>query len=88
MPLVAVKVVRNTHGITDYTKEIPGERGNHNRPMVFDFTDGFIGITAFEEPAPKVGRRQNFKGQRVLMSPDQFEALIEFVQQKHPRRSR
>jgi hypothetical protein len=72
----------NTHGITDYSDVIKGERRNHDHAVRFDVTDGFVGITQYSDTP--VGR----VGDRVLLSPVQWRALVEFVGRRHPRRVR
>lgn len=69
----------NTHGITDYSDRIPGQSRNHDWPVRFDVTDGCLGISQYEGDDLK---------DRVLLSPEQVRALIEFYRRRHPRRVR
>lgn len=65
--------------VTDYSKRIAGDAGNHRRGAQFDVTDGYVGITAFE------GRTVDA---RVLLSPKQMQALVAFIAEaKAHRRS-
>jgi hypothetical protein len=73
-------VSTTTHGVTNYSERVKGERGNHDREVQFDVTDGFVGITAKDGPTGEVDR--------VLLSPVQWKALVEFVGRRHPRRIR
>ena len=64
--------------ITTYSDKIPGEHGNYGWSVRFDNTGpadyihepGYIGIIQYDEHG-------NLK-ERVLLSPDQMEALIKF----------
>jgi hypothetical protein len=58
-------------GRTVYTERIKGDEGNHGRDAQFDLTDGYLGITDFED--------------RVLLSPAQVKALVNFVVGKKAR---
>lgn len=75
----------STHGTTDYSDVAAGDARNHRRPVRFDYTDGYVGITEYEVYEP-VGNR--VVGERVLLSPKQWDALVEFVQRRHPRSPR
>lgn len=56
---------------TLYSGEIPGDRGNYNWAVLFDSTNGYIGIS----------QRADDRPERVLLSPRQFKALIEWVKE-------
>jgi len=58
-------------GITRYSDKVPGSRGNYGLAVRFDKTDGYVGITQF-------GRNVNTVD-RILLSPKQFAALVEFA---------
>lgn len=60
-------------GITTYSKDIPGARGNYEWPVRFDVTDGFVGVTQFDGNKVK---------DRVLLSPEQVKKLIAFIKSK------
>lgn len=60
-------------GRTRYTEVIPGQRGNDDRSVRFDLTDGYLGVTAFQ----RVGSMS--VSARVLLSPYQLAALLKFV---------
>lgn len=70
-------------GITDYSDRIEGTPQNHHWSVQFDVTDGYVGITQFESGQTAVR-------DRVLLSPDQFAALVAFVNdaQRHRKSSR
>lgn len=57
---------------TCYSPAIPGNEGNHEWPVEFDWTDGYIGIVQ-----PQDGRLD-----RVLLSPAQVKALVAFVKNR------
>jgi len=61
-------------GVTTYSKEIPGETRNYNKPVRFDLTDGFLGIS--QEDGANVR-------DRVLLSPAQVRELLSFVAERH-----
>ena len=58
--------------ITTYSVKVPGDARNHQLPVVFDDTDGYIGITQ--------------DGGRVLLSPEQVKALLRFLKAPKSRR--
>lgn len=60
-------------GITRYSQRIDGTARNYNWRVGFDLTDGYLGITQMEGEMVK---------DRVLLSPKQVKALIEFSQPK------
>jgi len=55
-------------GISYYSHDIKGERGNYEWSARFDFTDGYVGIN-----------QDGNETQRVLLSPKQVKALIAFI---------
>jgi hypothetical protein len=55
---------------TTYSKKIPGERGNFQLRVRFDQTDGFIGITQFDDDGVS---------DRVLLSRKQVDELLKFI---------
>lgn len=55
---------------THYSAQIEGDRGNWRRPVQFDRTDGYIGITQFNEDGGV---------DRVLLSPAQVRQLKTFL---------
>jgi hypothetical protein len=57
-------------GLTIYSKEFQGERGNYKWPVRFDLIDGFVGITQFDGKEVK---------DRVLLSPKQMRELLTFI---------
>ena len=57
-------------GITEYSLTIEGTRDNWNVPVQFDWTDGFLGITA--------GAGKD----RVLLSPLQIKELRGFIERQ------
>lgn len=56
-------------GETKYSDKIPGDRGNYKWSVQLDLTDGYLGITQFDGDEVK---------ERVLLSPKQVEALLDF----------
>jgi len=60
-------------GITDYSDRVPGETRNHDHACSFDVTDGFVGITQYDTADP------TRVTDRVLLSPAQFRALLDFL---------
>lgn len=65
-------------GRTYYSERINGARGNHNLQVRFDISDGHLGITQFEGETVT---------DRVLLSPAQVQALLDFVGKKKPARA-
>jgi hypothetical protein len=59
-------------GTTNYSSRISGNRTNHGRAARFDITDGYVGIQEYEKDGKTVANR-------VLLTPDQWEILVEFV---------
>ena len=57
-------------GITTVSKIIPGEEGNYFWDVRFDEADGFIGIDQTDTEA------------RVLLSSNQVDELIKFVESR------
>jgi len=66
------RAVRCRNWITHYSDYIEGADGNYGWLVRFDKTRGFIGITQSRE-------KSWADVERVLLSPAQFKALIEFV---------
>lgn len=60
-------------GITYYSDKVAGAKANYDRAIRYDYTDGFVGITAFE--GAKVV-------DRVLLSPIQVGRLLEFLKEQ------
>ena len=65
-------------GDTHYSERVRGARGNYDWAARFDLTDGYLGITQFEGDAVK---------DRVLLSPAQVQALLDFVGKKKTARA-
>lgn len=65
-------------GDTLYSERFKGARGNYDWEARFDMTDGYVGITQFEGAAVK---------DRVLLSPAQTQALLDFVGKKKTARA-
>lgn len=63
---------------TEYSAVIPGQDGNYEWAVRCDETGGYLGITQFDE-LDKVK-------ERVLLSPNQVEALIRFYRKLRPNR--
>lgn len=63
--------MKRKKGDTVYSETIKGMRGNYDWPARFDFTDGFLGVTQFDETG-------TYKA-RVLLSPEQVKLLVGFV---------
>lgn len=61
-------------GQTQYSAPHKGNRGNHRLAVRFDKTDGYVGISQFED-APLSGRTMD----RVLLTPQQVRALVAFL---------
>ena len=57
-------------GRTEYSEKIKGDRANYGWPARFDITDGYVGITQFEDDKVK---------DRVLLSPKQIQELLDFI---------
>lgn len=62
-------------GLRYYSDKIEGARGNYNLPAEYDLTDGYLGINQKGDAATD----------RVLLSPKQVKALIEFIERKGQR---
>lgn len=58
-------------GLTKYSDEILGSKGNYKQAVTFDKTDGFIGISQRDDNGVLMDR--------VLLSPEQVQALIKFA---------
>ena len=56
-----------------YSKNIPGDSGNYDWAVSFDFSQGYVGINQIQNG--------NKAEDRVLLSAKQVEALIAFWQQ-------
>jgi len=67
--------------ITDYSEQVAGDRQNHGRAVQFDVTDGYVGITAFDNDGGV---------DRVLLTPKQLTALRVFLRRakQHRRKAR
>lgn len=66
------------NGRTEYSGLLAGSRGNYGWPVRFDLSDGsLLGITQLDESG-------NVKD-RVLLSPKQVRALLDFIGQKRRR---
>jgi hypothetical protein len=57
------QIVRD--GTTTYSGEVRGDDGNHQQAVLFDITDGYVGISQGKD--------------RVLLTPLQWRALKVFV---------
>jgi hypothetical protein len=66
------------NGTTTYSEKVKGARGNHGWLARFDLTDGYLGITQFDGEMVK---------DRVLLSPEQVQELLDFIGQKKMRRA-
>ncbi|HYC31765.1 MAG TPA: hypothetical protein VEB59_05710 [Gemmatimonadales bacterium] len=67
----------DTRNDFEYSEKIAGDSGNYGWAVRADDTrEGYLGITQHDEHG-KVG-------ERVLLSPDQVEAVIRFYRQWHP----
>jgi hypothetical protein len=71
MSEAATKRPRRAKGTAHYSTQIDGARGNYGWPAAFDVIDGYVGITQ---------RCDNGEIERVLLSPAQYRALVEFVE--------
>lgn len=60
-----------TKGITEYSKEVPGCKGNYGWTAQFDITDGFLRIVQKDGPDIK---------EAVLLSPRQVKAMLAFLE--------
>jgi len=69
-----MKVKMRQKGHTYYSKPLPKGRGNYDAYTV-DVYEGYVGITSIASPGSGVV-------QRVLLSPAQFAAVIEFAARK------
>lgn len=56
-------------GQTKYSDEFAGNERNHDLPVKFDMTDGYLGIT----------QKHDNVIDRVLLSPDQVKKLVAFA---------
>lgn len=56
-------------GITRYGERIPGAPANFGLAVRFDRTDGYVGISQYDDGTIE----------RVLLSPKQVEALLAFL---------
>lgn len=66
---MAKRKSKPSRGEIIYSEDIGGDLRNHRLPVKFDWSDGYFGITQ------KEGKTID----RVLLSPRQIRALIEFV---------
>lgn len=57
--------------ITEYSERVEGDHWNWEKTVRFDATDGYIGITSFDDDGHVI--------QRVLLTPKQIKALIRFT---------
>lgn len=60
----------NEEGLTIYSDAVEGETGNWDWRVKFDITDGYIGITQWNDDS----------SDRVLLSPRQVQALKRFIE--------
>ena len=74
----SVRVKRARDGNYRYSKEFAGDGGNYKWPVSFDVTQTYIGINQKDED----GRISN----RVLLSADQYKALVAFVERGEGRK--
>ncbi|MDP2410329.1 MAG: hypothetical protein Q8M26_08590 [Pseudolabrys sp.] len=58
-------------GITEYSKKIPGSRGNYRWPVRFEITDGYLAVTQYEGDKVK---------DKVLLSPAQVRKMVAFIE--------
>jgi len=56
---------------TFYSPVVTGDFSNHRKAARFDITGGYVGIQSYDE--------NNAVSDRVLLTPDQWEILVEFV---------
>lgn len=61
-----------SEGTTNYSSRISGNPRQHNRPVKFDVTDGYVGISSYEADGKVIDR--------VLLSPSQWKTLVKFVE--------
>jgi hypothetical protein len=66
--------------LTTYSAVVDGDRANLQRPVRFDITDGYVGITQSDAGTLFIGC------ERVLLSPMQWRALLRFVAKERRRR--
>lgn len=59
---------RKTEGMTEYSDEIKGDRGNYERAVRFDAKDGYVGITQWIDSHID----------HILLSPGQFASLLKW----------
>jgi len=67
-----------TDSVTRYSRVEIGDAANHGRHARFDYTGGYIGISDMND--------KGFDGDRVLLTPKQFRALVKFVTAKGKQR--
>jgi hypothetical protein len=67
---------------TFYSDLVPGERGNYRWPARFDVSDGYLGINSYYGPEETT---EGALKDRVLLSPKQVRALIEFYAAHAPK---
>lgn len=65
-------------GTTRYSEKIKGNRANHNFQSRFDLSDGYLGITQWDGASVT---------DRVLLSPEQVQELLDFVGKKKSSRA-
>lgn len=70
---------------TEYSHVLAGERGNYQWPVQYDYTDGYVRITQFDEPLTGSREPRGVVKDVILLSPVQWDALVAFVAQTHPR---
>lgn len=68
---MSVKLRSTRNDTTQYSAAITGDKGNHLFPVRFDLTGQYLGITTTDPVDGTI--------ERVLLSPAQVRALIQFV---------
>lgn len=71
-------MARDRRGITRYSEQHKGARGNYGWSARFDIMNGYLGITQFDGEVVK---------DRVLLSPSQVQQLLEFIGAQKTKRA-
>jgi len=74
----AVRVKRARDDQYRYSKEVAGDEGNHKWPVSFDVSQTYTGINQMDAN----GRITN----RVLLTSEQYKALVAFVERGEGKR--
>jgi len=78
---VSVRTRTTRGGHTEHSDTVPGDSGNFGRAVRFDLTGAYVGISEYLDPSDNGGP------DRVLLSPRQVRALLDFLRPRTGGRS-